>query len=95
MKRGRQLDREIRSVAADAHKSFMKLGQLIAQMRERRLWTHLVDREGKQKYRSLEHYLMSVVAPMARGRYFQIIAAHSLTEGETPSLRRRSREMGP
>jgi hypothetical protein len=91
----RQLDHEIRAVVLDARKSFVKLGQLIAKMRERQLWTHLLDREGKQKYRSLEDYVMSAVGPMARGKYFQIIAAHSLTEGENAIPATTVERMGP
>jgi hypothetical protein len=78
----RELDEEIHDIIRETRQSFLRLGQSIAKMRDKRLWLHLLDSRGNRKYDSLEAYVMKVMGPMARGKYFQIVAAHTLTEGE-------------
>lgn len=77
-----KLDREIRLEAEATRRSIVTLGEKIAQMRDSKLWRYLLDRNGKPKYTSLEQYAQSVLGPMASSRYFEIVAAHSLTQGE-------------
>src|SRR6266446_5314024 len=89
-----ELDQQIRGVARGARESVIRLAQLVEKMRDQHLWRHLVDSEGKQKYRSLEAYVMSVIGPMARGKYFQIVAAHTLTEGENAIAPKIVEQMG-
>src|SRR6266436_577951 len=90
----RELDEEIRGIIRETRQSFLRLGQSIVKMRDKQLWPHLLDPQANRKYDSLEAYVMSVMGPMARGKYFQIVAAHTLTEGENAIAPKVVEQMG-
>lgn len=90
----RELDDEIHGIIRETRQSFLRLGQSIVKMRDQRLWLHLLDPQGNRRYDSLEAYVMSVMGPMARGKYFQIVAAHTLTEGENAIAPKIVEKMG-
>jgi hypothetical protein len=90
----RELDEEIRGIIRQTKHSFVRLGQAIATMRDKRLWWHLLDSRGNRKYDTLQGYVISVMGPMARGKYFQIVAAHTLTEGENAIAPKVVEQMG-
>jgi hypothetical protein len=63
-------------------------------MRDSGLWHYLVDPQGKPKYSSLEQYVNAVLGPMASSRYFELVAAHSLTQGENPIPKETVQKLG-
>src|SRR5437764_8874502 len=80
--KARELHEEFCRAARKTSESFIALAQVMAKIRDQQSWRYLVDGEGNQKYRSEREYVLSVIGLIARSRYFQIAAAHTLTEGE-------------
>ncbi len=76
--RAEQLDREIRSEWQATKHSLSNMGKMFNQMEHGNLWQHL-----KRSYRTFWHYVVDVTGEeMARGKLFQVMRVHGLTEGE-------------
>jgi hypothetical protein len=70
------LDGQIRAAVTAVHYSLTELGRLLTQMRQLALWQYLPD-----SYRGWEHYVQEVIGSRAHSSLYEIVAAHTLTQG--------------
>jgi len=70
-----QLDLDIRRELECVTKSLTSLAAMLARMRDERLWQFLPG------FRRFEDYVRHVLGDVARGKIFELLAIHELTEG--------------
>ena len=89
------LDGQIREAAKEAMNAFGNLCKLLGKMRTDGLWLHLVDGKGHPLWDRFEDYAQSILGPMARGKFYEMLAASSLTQGPNALPEAVVNEMGP
>src|SRR3954469_21006509 len=76
--KARELHEEFCRTAQNTSDSFIALAQVMAKIRDQQSWRyHSVGNSSRER-----EYVLSVIGPIARSRYFQIAAAGTLTQGQ-------------